>query len=80
MNNFIKLYGKVITALLFWFFIQFVCLVLTLEKKSHDDHLYPFTKYSFVETYDFTEFVIYGFGPIVLFIGFLLLKTSKHDN
>ena len=79
MKKFINLYGKVIAALLFWCFIQFVCFISTLETNSHDVNLYPFTKYSFSETYDFTEFVIYGFGPIVLFIGFLLLKNSNNE-
>ncbi len=79
MKKFINLYGKVIAALLFWLFVQFVCFISSPEHNTHRDKLYPFTKYSFNETYDFTEFIIYGFGPIILFVGFLLLKNSNND-
>jgi hypothetical protein len=70
--------------LLFWLFINFICLMLGKEGGNGlDEYLYakdnffPFTDLKLLYAYDISEFVVYGVSPIIVFT---IIKLRNHEN
>lgn len=69
----------VIAILLLWTFINVILLSIS-EADSYKSELWPFTSRSSVDTYDFTEFLLYVLGPVVIVIVVSLLKEEEHEE
>ena len=82
MKKFIKENGKVLGILLSWLFINLLCLMFSV-KSSHNKELYPFIEFDPYEhvgirqTYDVSEFLLYGFTPIIIFVVIKLMYFEK---
>jgi hypothetical protein len=77
MKSFIKENGVVISILLIWLFVHFVCLMLAKDMYYSKDIFYPFTENSLRYSYDITEFLVYGLTPIVIFV---ITKLIRNEN
>lgn len=77
MKSFIKENGVVISILLIWLFVHFVCLMLAKDMYYSKDIFYPFTENSLRYSYDITEFLVYGLTPIVIFV---IIKLIRNEN
>ena len=77
MNLFIKQNRIVISIILSWIFFNMICLIFSQSSSSSKSEFYPFTEYVITKTYDFTEFIIYSFSPILLLI---IIKLNNHEK
>ena len=77
MNTFIKQNRVIISILLVWLFFNLICLIFSKSSSLSKTECYPFTKYTISKTYDYTEFIIYGFSPIILL---LIVKLNNHEK
>jgi hypothetical protein len=78
MNKIIKENGIAISILIFWFFLNFIGLVMADDAYYYaKDVFYPFTQKKFIYAYDITEFLVYGVTPIVVFIMIKLILNEK---
>lgn len=83
MNKIIKENGIALSILLSWLFINFLCLMFSNAKGYHSKEIYPFIEFDpynpigLVETYDVSEFLLYGFTPIIVFI---VIKLIYHEK
>ena len=77
MRTFIKGNGIVISVLLMWLFVHFICLMLAKDMYYSKDIFYPFTENSLIYSYDITEFLVYGVSPIVIFIILKIIEIEK---
>ncbi len=88
MKSFIKTNGISISILMIWFFVNLICLVMSSNSDSSKDYFFPFElrensiteNYEFSLTYDFTEFLVYGISPILVFVVLKLISNDKKDN
>jgi hypothetical protein len=82
MNKLIKENGIVISILLSWLFINLLFLRFS-KKSSYSKEIYPFIEFDpdnnigLVETYDISEFLLYGFTPIIIFVVIKLIYFEK---
>lgn len=82
MKKLIQENGKALSILLSWLFINLLCLVFSV-KSSHNKELYPFIEFDPYEkigirqTYDVSEFLLYGFTPIIIFVVIKLIYFEK---
>lgn len=77
MQEKIKNNSTAIAVLLIWLFAQFICLMMSKENNYSKSQFYPFTEQHFKYAYDFTEFLIYGIGPIILFVAYKLISKNE---
>lgn len=77
MNKIIKENGVVIGILIFWLFVNFICLMMAKDMYYSKDIFYPFTENKLTYSYDITEFLVYGVSPIVVFV---VIKLVNNDE
>ena len=77
MKNFLKENGIAISILIFWLFVNFICLMLAKDMYYSKDIFYPFTENKLIYSYDITEFLVYGVTPIVIFIILKIIEIEK---
>ena len=78
MKKLIKENGVVLGFLVFWGFINFICLMMAKENAYYaKDNLFPFTELKLKYAYDITEFLIYGVSPFVVFLIIKLMQNEK---
>ena len=78
MNKLMKENGTVLGILLLWLFIHFILLMVGGVDNTNTESFYPFSERNLKNSYDITEFLVYGVGPIVLFIIIKLVKNEKN--
>lgn len=83
MKYFLVKYKYFFAFYLIWIFILFCLLLLYSDKQISrcKSKLFPFPYLedihcSFIETYDLTEFLIYGIIPLIVFFVIFLLKLK----
>ena len=74
MKNFLNKNKVPIVILLFWLFVHFFLLLLAEGSKSE---FFPFSESSLRDSYDITEFVVYGITPILIFVGIKILNNEE---
>jgi hypothetical protein len=81
MKSLLKQNGTLLGILLSWLFINFICLIMgkdgTVEVINAKDNFLPFTDLKLLDAYDLSEFLVYGFSPIVIFI---IIKLKNYEN
>jgi hypothetical protein len=77
MNTFVKKNRVIVSVLLLWLFYNMICLIFSEPVSNSKSEFYPFTKYAISKTYDYTEFIIYGFSPIILLI---IVKLNNYEK
>ncbi|MFM1947026.1 MAG: hypothetical protein RL207_1309 [Bacteroidota bacterium] len=78
MNRLIKENGVVLGFLVFWGFINFICLMMAKENAYYaKENFFPFSELKLKYAYDITEFLIYGVSPFVVFLIIKLIQNEK---
>jgi len=73
----ISISKKIIALYLIWFLINLIIWLINYQYNNDKENFWPFSKYSEIEDYDITEFIVYTIIPlIVLFIANLLKSNS----
>ncbi len=88
MRSYLKINGIAISILLIWFFINLICLILCKNSELGKDYFFPFNmsidsesgNSDFSKTYDFSEFLIYGISPVLLFLILKIISNDKQAN
>jgi len=74
---------KIFGYYIFWCFLHLIFLVLGWNGDSHEN-FWPFQggNYSgaIKESYDFSEFLVYVLGPIVLIVSFSFISEGNLEN
>jgi len=78
MNKIVKENGIVIGILIFWLFVNFIILMLSKSSEYSKEVLYPFTDNEITNTYDSSEFLVYGVTPVILFVILQLISYEKN--
>ena len=78
MKKILKENGIAISILIFWLFVNFICLMLAKDMYYSKDIFYPFTENKLIYSYDITEFLVYGVTPIVIFVIIKLINNEKN--
>ncbi len=84
MKDLINKYKKEIAIYSVWLFVNLVVLVMAIQDPGLwgcPQQFYPFTDCKLVWAYDYTEFLVYGIGPALLLVVYLIFKDSvKNDE
>jgi hypothetical protein len=67
MQEFVNNNRVAVGLLIGWLFIHFVLFMYSSESSNYSKEWYPFTDHDLKLTYDVSEFVLYGFGPMIFF-------------
>jgi len=78
MNKIVKENGIVIGILIIWLFVNFIILMLSKSSEYSKEVLYPFTDNEITNTYDSSEFLVYGVTPVILFVILQLISYEKN--
>lgn len=85
LKKFLKNNNQVLAVLLIWFFFHFVILVSAQDGgKDINGYFieatkvfYPFSDLYLLESYDTSEFLVYGIGPLVIFLAMKMIGNDK---
>jgi hypothetical protein len=82
MKSYFIIQKKSIVVITIWFFLNLIFLLFSDFTEDSKKYFFPFELYEkdFSLTYDFTEFFVYGFTPIILFFIINFLNNGKEVN
>ena len=77
----VKLSKKIVGIFLLWVLLQLILLLTNWNNSSYaSDKIWPFSNYSEMKHYDFTEFLLYTIVPILILIIINLFKEPKEKE
>lgn len=84
MDELFKKQRQFISIYAVWFFINLVCLFIGFTETSdkYREEFWPFAKgdkyhSSLAYIYDFSEFLVYGIGPLVIWFAYTNFTKDK---